>query len=105
MKAVVEIGSRQYLVAKGDEIVVSRIEGEPKKLSLTPLLVFDDKQIAVGKPVLNEAKVTVEAQENLLSDKTIAIRYKAKKRVKKIRGARQKQTKFVITGVNLSKSK
>jgi large subunit ribosomal protein L21 len=105
MKAVVKIGSQQYLVAKGDELTVNGLASGEKRLNLEPLLVIDAEKTSVGTPTVPGAKVVAEVKEEGLGPKTTSIRYKAKKRVKKIRGARQKQAKIVITGVTLSKSK
>jgi len=105
MKAVIEISGRQYLVVKGDEITVSRLQGDDKKVTLEPLAVFNDASIAVGKPTVTGAKVTAEITSEGLGPKTTSIRFKAKKRVKKIRGARQTQTTLKITAVNAAKSK
>ncbi len=105
MKAVIKIGARQYIVAKGDELLVSGLAAGQAKLEFEPLLIFDGEDVKIGAPTVSGGKVKAEVQSEMLGDKTTSIRYKAKKRVKKIRGARQKQAKIVITGVNLSKAK
>lgn len=104
MKAVIEIGGRQHLVEKGDELTVNRVIDQ-KKLELEPLLVFDNDKIEVGKPTVEGGKVTAEVVETVKGPKTTSIRYKAKKRVKKIRGQRQDVTKIVIQNITLSSKK
>jgi len=100
MKAVIAVNGHQYIVAKGDEIIVSRLKTDAKSYKFEPLLMFDEASIKVGTPTIAGAQVTAEVLAETLGDKTISIRYEAKKRVKKIRGHRQKQT--VLTIKNLS---
>ena len=98
-KAVILTGGKQYIVSEGDELEVEKIE-DAKKLSLEPLLVIDGEKVSIGNPVLSGSKVEIEVTEPLvLADKVIAIRYKAKKRVKKVRGHRQKLSRIKINKI------
>jgi large subunit ribosomal protein L21 len=104
MKAVISVNGRQYLVQKGDELTVSRLDVAGKNLKFEALAVFDETKITLGRPTVAGASVTAEVVENSKGPKTTAIRFKAKKRVKKIRGARQPQTKIKITTVRTGKT-
>jgi len=60
-----------------------------------------DEKVTVGSPVVEGAKVTAEVlQQEVQADKVTAIRYKAKKRVHKVHGHRQKHTQLKITKVS-----
>lgn len=100
MKAVIQINAHQHIVEAGDEITVSRLPNDKKTLSFEPLLIFDENQIQVGNPSVSGSTVTAELKGESLGDKTISIRYEAKKRVKKIRGHRQKLTTIVIKKID-----
>ena len=97
-KAVIVAGSKQYIVAEGDKLLIDRTE--EKTLTFEPLLVFDEKTTKIGQPVVKDAKVTAKVTEELVKgDKVTAIRYKAKKRVKKVRGSRAHHSQIEITKI------
>lgn len=96
--AVIETGGKQYIVRKDDIIEVEKL-AEDKSVSFEPLLVYDDKEIAVGQPTVKGGKVTAKVVEQTRGDKVTSIRFKAKKRVNKKRGHRQSYTKLQITEI------
>ena len=97
-KAVISSGSKQYIVAEGDKLLIDRVEGET--LTFEPLLVFDEKSVKVGQPIVKDAKVSAKVVDELVrGDKVTAIRYKAKKRVKKTRGSRSHHSRIEITKI------
>lgn len=99
-KAVINTGGKQYLVAEGDTVKVELIKNAGKSASFEPLLVIDGDKVQVGAPTVAQAKVTAEvAEADVQADKVVAIRYKAKKRVRKVRGHRQHQTVLKITKI------
>ena len=99
-KAVIISGGRQYLVAEGDEITVNLIPTDKKTVTFETLMVVDGKDSVVGKPNVDGTKVSASVVDaDSQADKVIAIRYKSKKRVHKIRGHRQRQTKLKITSI------
>lgn len=99
-KAVINTGGKQYLVAEGDTLEVELLKEAGKSASFEPLLVIDGDKVVVGAPTVAQAKVTAEIVEaDVQADKVTAIRYKAKKRVRKIRGHRQHQTVLKITKI------
>lgn len=96
-KAVIRTGGKQYLVAEGDRIDVELIKTDKKTTDFDALLVIDGDDIKVGTPLVDKAKVSAEIiQADVKADKVTAIRYKAKKRVRKVRGHRQHQTQLRI---------
>lgn len=94
-KAIIITGGHQYVVSEGDIIEVEKIESE-KALQFEPLLVIDGDTISVGTPVVSGAKVTAEVMAQVRGEKVTAIRYKAKKRVKKVHGHKQHLTQIKI---------
>lgn len=99
-KAVIKTGGKQYLVTQGEEYVIERLKDSGKTVQFTPLLIVDGDKISVGKPTVEKAVVKAEIVEELKADKVTSIRYKAKKRVKKVHGHRQIQTKLKIKSID-----
>lgn len=100
-KAVITSGGKQYLVSKDDQIDVELLNTDKKTISFEPLLVFDEKEVKIGSPIVEGAKVTAEiVNVEKKADKVTSIRYKAKKRVKKVRGHRQKYATIKISTIS-----
>jgi large subunit ribosomal protein L21 len=98
-KAVIQTGGKQYVVSEGDTVSVELLKSKGKTVDFEPLLVIDGEKTDVGTPKV-AAKVTADIVEaDVQADKVTAIRYKAKKRVRKIRGHRQHQTVLKITKI------
>ncbi len=99
-KAVITTGGKQYLVAENQVLEVERIKQDGKTATFEPLLVIDGDKVSIGTPLVSNVKVTAEIVSNdLRADKVTAIRYKAKKRVRKVRGHRQELTQLKITKI------
>ena len=99
-KAVISTGGRQFLVAEGDKLTVNLLNTDKKTVDFTPLMVVDGKNSVVGKPEVKGVKVSAKVIEaDSQAEKVTAIRYKAKKRVHKIRGHRQRETHLQITSI------
>jgi large subunit ribosomal protein L21 len=99
-KAVIQTGGKQYVVSEGETLKVELLNIDKKTVDFEPLLVLDGDNVQVGAPTVAKAKVTAEIVEaDVQADKVTAIRYKAKKRVHKVRGHRQHQTVLKITKI------
>lgn len=98
-KAVIATGGHQYLVKEGETLEVELIKDE-KSLSFEALLVIDGEKTTVGSPTVAGTKVTAEVVAQVRAEKVTAIRYKAKKRVKKVHGHRQRLTQIKITKIS-----
>jgi len=99
-KAVIASGGHQYLVAEGDELDLELLDPNQKDTAFEVLLLIDGESVSVGAP--NVAGVSVSAdilEQNIKGQKVVAIRYKAKKRVRKVRGHRQQYTRVKITKI------
>jgi large subunit ribosomal protein L21 len=99
-KAVIATGGKQYLVSEGETLEIELLKASDKTVSFEPLLVIDGDKTQVGTPFISGFKVTAEVvSADQQADKVTAIRYKAKKRVHKVRGHRQHQTVIKITKI------
>lgn len=100
MKAIIEVGGKQYLVQKDDIVLVDISKTDKKSLDFIPLLVIDGEKVEVGKPSCDKFKVSADVvDQDIKSDKVVSIRYKAKKRVHKLHGHRQQLAKLKITKI------
>lgn len=98
MYAIIETGGKQYRVSEGDVIRVEKLsakEGELVELDKV-LAVSKDDQLLVGKPWLEEAKVTAKVLQHGRGDKIIVFKYKPKKNYRKKQGHRQPFTSVRI---------
>ncbi len=99
-KAVVKVGGKQYIVAEKETLLVDLLQEGTKELTLDALLVIDGDKTLVGKPTVEGVKVTAKVVDDLVKgDKIRVIRYKAKKRVHKENGHRQKYSKIEIVSI------
>lgn len=98
-KAVISTGSRQYIVAKGDELDVGLIKSDKKKIELEPLMLINGAKSKVGTPSVKGAKVSIDITGEHKGEKTTSIRYKPKKRVRKIRGHRQMYSRIKVVSI------
>ncbi len=95
--AVIKIKDNQYKVKEGDEILVNKIEGEPEA---EVLLVVNEGDIKVGKPVLTNAKVVLETLEPLVKGEKVNVRtFKAKARYRKAKGFRPQYSRLKVKSI------
>lgn len=101
MIAVIESGSKQYLVEKGHKIEAELLHSDKDTVEFQPLLVIDGDSIKVGKPTVENAVVKAKIVEaDVKADKVKILKYKAKKRQKTLTGHRQRHTLLEITEIN-----
>ena len=100
MKAVVTISGTQYVVSEKESLLVDLLPEGTKELTLDALLVIDGDKTKVGTPTVKGAVVKAKVVEaEVKGDKIRVIRYKAKKRVHKENGHRQKYSRIEITSI------
>jgi large subunit ribosomal protein L21 len=100
-KAVIATGGHQFLVSVGDELEVELLDPAQQNTAFEALLVIDGDNVSVGTPTVSGVKVSADiVEQSVKDDKVVAIRYKAKKRVRKVRGHRQRHTKIRITKIS-----
>lgn len=103
--AIIETGSKQYLVKDGDVIYIERLKGSSAKGGSAVggkvnfenvLLTADGDAVKVGTPMVSGAKVSGEILEEGRDSKVTVIRYRQKSRYFKKKGHRQPYTKVKI---------
>ena len=100
MKAVVKISGKQYIVSEKESLLVDLLPEGTKELTLDALLVIDGDKTKVGTPTVKGAVVKAKVVEaEVMGHKIRVIRYKAKKRVHKENGHRQKYSRIEITSI------
>jgi len=57
-RAVIRINGRQYEVAEGEEFLADKISST--EVNPEVLLVYDDKEVRLGKPLVKGARVKIE---------------------------------------------
>jgi len=98
-KAVIATGGKQYIVSEGDLLDIELIQDD-KVTEFDVMLLIDGDTIKIGTPLVKDVKVKAEiVNQNVKADKVMAIRYKAKKRVHKVRGHRQQHTQIKIVKI------
>ena len=103
MYAVLETGSKQYRVAKGDTLEVERLEveaGKPVTFDRV-LLVNTDGKVAVGAPTVANASVVADVVEHVRGEKKVAFKMKRRKGYHKTIGHRQELTVVKIKEINV----
>jgi large subunit ribosomal protein L21 len=102
MYAVLETGTKQYRVAKGDTLQVERLTveaGKPVTFDRV-LLVNNDGKVAVGAPTVANATVVADVVEHVRGEKKIAFKMKRRKGYHKTIGHRQELTIVKIKEIN-----
>ncbi len=100
-KAVIVTGGKQYIVKEGETLEVERLKDVKDSVTFVPLLIIDGDSVTIGTPEVTGATVKVSVVEETKADKVTAIRYKAKKRVHKVHGHRQIQTRIKVDAISL----
>lgn len=96
--SVVKIGKSQYLVKKGDQILVEKLEGNPgDKVTFDSVLLQVKKgSIDVGNPYIKGKKVEAKILAQTKGKKIEISKYKAKSRYRRKAGHRQQLTSIEI---------
>jgi large subunit ribosomal protein L21 len=104
MYAIIQDRKRQATVRKGD-VILCDLNAEKKpgeEITFDEvLLVGDEGQIQIGKPILKGARVTAEVIGEVKGPKVIAFRFKRRKGVRRKRGHRERYTQVKITDIHV----
>ncbi len=99
-KAVISTGGKQYIVSEGDELDIELVSSGKKEMEFDSLIVYDGDKVSIGTPFLKDVKVTASiVADEVKQEKVTSIRYKAKKRIRKVKGHRQKLAKIKIKSI------
>lgn len=101
MYAVIETGGKQYRVQPGDTVVVETLPGESGDAVefSRVLLISDDESVAVGRPVIEGARVTGQIVDQVLGEKLTVYKFKRRNNYRKRNGHRQQYTAVKIDSV------
>ncbi len=103
LHAVIQIGSKQYLVKAGDKIVTEKLElKEGDKLTVKEvLLTTDGESTKVGSPFVEGASVVLTFTGESKADKVRVAKFKAKSRYRRVMGHRQLESNLTVDAVKL----
>ena len=102
MYAIIQDRTRQTTVRKGEVLLLDLDSSHAVGDTITfdeVMLVGDEGNVRIGKPLLAGASVTAEVLGEVKGDKLVAFRFKRRKGVRRKRGHRQKYTQVRITGI------
>jgi large subunit ribosomal protein L21 len=102
MYAIVQAGSKQFKVQKGDLIDVDLIEAQPGQqvdLSEVLLVCRDNGQVQIGAPKVPGCIVKAEHVADVKGTKITSLKYKKRKNEYRKFGHRQKYSRLKITDI------
>ena len=101
MYAVIKTGGKQYKVAEGDTVFVEKLDVEEgNEVTFDEvILVADGKDVKVGTPVVEGAKVVAKVEKQGKEKKVVTFKYKPKKHSHTKYGHRQPYTKVTIESI------
>ena len=102
--AVIKTGGKQYVVSRGDTVLIEKLPGDLKAgdnvVFDQVLLVDNGSDTSIGTPVIKGAEVKGTVVSAFKGDKIDVVKYKAKSRYYKRRGHRQPLLKVKIDTIN-----
>ena len=98
MFAIIQTGGKQYRVAPGDTLRVERLPGErgDRVVLDQVLLVAQDQDVKVGRPLVESAQVVGEIVRQAKAKKIIVFKKKRRKNYRRKQGHRQLYTALLI---------
>lgn len=105
MFAIVEIQGKQYKVSENDKIDVDKLKEEKGKVTFDKVLLYakDDKNVELGNPYINGAKVDAEIVEQKRGEKLRVFKMKPKKRYSRTIGHRTHLSTIEIKSISIGK--
>ncbi|HON59409.1 MAG TPA: 50S ribosomal protein L21 [Smithella sp.] len=103
MYAVIKTGAKQYKVSEGDVLAVEKIAGQAgdEVVFSDVLMVANEKEIKVGTPFVEGAKVIGQIVGEKKGPKVIVYKMKRRKGYHKKTGHRQILTSMKITKISM----
>ena len=99
MYAIVETGSKQYRVEKGQQLDVEFFGDSKKTVSLKPVLVVDGKKVLSSASDLKKIQVKAKVLDSVKGSKIVGFTYKSASNQRKRYGHRQKYSRIEITEI------
>ncbi len=98
--AVIKTGGKQYLIKEGDKLKLEKITAlEGGNIEFDKILLMADKEVKIGAPLVEGAKVSARVLKQGRSKKVVVFHYHSKTRYKKKAGHRQHFTEVEILGI------
>ncbi|MGP8153424.1 MAG: 50S ribosomal protein L21 [Smithella sp.] len=103
MYAVIKTGAKQHKVAEGDVLSVEKLAGNrgDEVVFSEVLMLSDDKEVKIGKPFVDGAKVVGQIIAQKKGPKLIVYHMKRRKGFHKKNGHRQNLTSMKITKISM----
>ena len=103
MYAVIQTGGKQYKVQPGETVLIEKLDGEPgDSVEFEQvLLLADEERVAVGRPLVEGARVVGTIVEQGRGPKLIVYKFKRRKNYRRKQGHRQDFTAVQIADVVL----
>ena len=103
MYAVIKTGAKQHKVTEGDVLSVEKLAGNKgdEVVFNEVLMVSDDKEVKIGKPFVDGAKVVGEIVAQKKGPKLIVYHMKRRKGFHKKTGHRQSLTSMKIKKISM----
>jgi len=99
--AVIETGSKQYIVEKGSTLKVEKLDGETgAKIEFPVLMVGGSGEPRFGAPAVEGASVQAKVLAQGKHRKILVYKKKRRKGYEKLCGHRQPYTELKITKIN-----
>ncbi|PID47212.1 MAG: 50S ribosomal protein L21 [Proteobacteria bacterium] len=100
MYAIIKNGGKQYKVSEGDFLKLDKIDAQPKdKIEVTEVLALNDKELKVGSPFVDGAKVELEVITSGRDKKVVIYKKRRRKDSKLKRGFRRSFTQVRVTKI------
>lgn len=100
MYAIVETSGKQYRVAKGDTIVVDRMQAEVgSTVTLDQVLMVHGAEVKVGAPNVPGASVTAKVVDHPRGEKLRSFKYVRTRRYRRRHGYRHSHTTLEILDI------
>ncbi|MEK7178506.1 MAG: 50S ribosomal protein L21 [Patescibacteria group bacterium] len=98
--AVIKTGGKQYVIREGDKLKLEKIIAkEGDSVEFDEVLLVVDKEVKIGAPLVEGAKVSAKVLKQGRSKKVIVFHYHSKTRYKKKAGHRQRFTEVEISEI------
>jgi large subunit ribosomal protein L21 len=99
--AIIQLQGKQYKVEEGQVFTVDQVATEPGKTFEVSdvLLTSDGQKVAVGTPLVKNAKVTLKVVETGKDAKLVVFKYKSKSKYRKTIGHRQRISNLEVVKI------
>ena len=104
--AVIETGSKQYIVQKDTIFSVEKLDTKNKSITFQNVVAAKNgTDIHIGAPYVDSVSVKADIISHELDDKIVVFKFKPKTGYRKKQGHRQKMTTLKVSAINFADSK